>query len=110
MKILKILSLLLILTLGSCSIEGPECSNATYSLVAFEADNGMLHVSYRSEIPGFELSTGCATPDGHLPDTYTVLEKSETKNWAEWATTRVCSPQYMRVRSLDGKIEKIVRL
>jgi hypothetical protein len=105
----------LILTLfiiTSCAIEGHDCEQATYSLSVWEAHSygPVIHISYRSEINGYELSTACPEVYNTLPDAYIIIDRKENKNWAEWAITRECSPQYIRVRSLNGEIEKTISI
>ena len=93
----------------SCAIEGPECTKATFSLTAWIGETGLIRISYESEVKGYELLVGCAE-QGYEPETWTLLDRNETKTWADWAITRECSPEYIMVRSLDGRIEKTIRL
>lgn len=107
MKLLLLTGLLLLM---SCAVEGPDCSTARYSLTAWVGETGMIRISYESELPGYELLTGCPEAQGYEPETWILLDHNENKTWAEWAITRECSPEFIMVKSLDGQIEKTIRL
>lgn len=107
---MKKVVLAMAILITSCSIDGPICSNATFSLTAWQNESGMLRISYESELKGYELSTGCEPMPNYLPDTWKVLDTNDTKGWAEWSIQRECTPEYIRVRSLDGQIEKVLKL
>ncbi len=104
------LIILAALLFTSCAIEGPECSNATFSLTAWIGETGLIRISYESEVKGYELLVGCPEQQGYEPETWQILDRNENKTWADWAITRECSPEYIMVRSLDGRIEKTIRL
>lgn len=101
---------ILILLLSSCAIEGPVCSSETFSLTAWQNESGMIRISYESELPGYELWIGCSSVPNYPPETYKRLDYKEDKTWAEWSITRHCTPMHIKVNSLDGRIEKEVKL
>lgn len=102
---MKTFILFLILLLISCDKE-QYCSNANYSLVVWEVveSNNMIRVSYESDVFGYMLYTRCP------PEGFIEVGTDPTRSWAEWSLTRRCSPMEIKIVSLDGRIEEVVKI
>jgi|WetSurMetagenome_2_1015567.scaffolds.fasta_scaffold107037_2 hypothetical protein len=105
----KLLILIPLLILMSCAIEGPDCTGDGITITANDWPSALdpqIRISYSSYVNGYELYTGCS--DGTYPPEWKLLDKNETKNWAEWVIVRECKPEYIRV--VNAKAEKVIML
>lgn len=105
----NILLWILLLVFTSCAIEGPDCTGDGITIVANDNPSALdpqIRISYSSHVKGYELYTGCS--DGTYPPEWKLLDKNETKNWAEWVIVRECKPEYIRV--VNGNVEKIIKI